>query len=61
MDRTSTSVRFRGSHHRLTGHRIISRQFAFAEVGFPGEMEKFYTSEDMSDVDNPRALIYLHS
>jgi hypothetical protein len=30
-------------------------------MGFPGEMGKFYTSEDMSDVDNPHALIYLHS
>jgi hypothetical protein len=29
--------------------------------GFPGEMEKFCTPEDMSDVDNPHARIYLYS
>jgi hypothetical protein len=32
-----------------------------AVEGFPGEMEKFCTPVDKSDVDNPHALIYLHS
>jgi hypothetical protein len=32
-----------------------------ALLGFPGEMEKFCTQEDMSDVENPHALIYPHA
>jgi hypothetical protein len=32
-----------------------------AHLGFPGEMEKFCTPEEMSDVDAPHALICLHS
>jgi hypothetical protein len=30
-------------------------------LGFPGEMEKFCTPADMSDVDNPHTLMYLYS
>ncbi len=29
-------------------------------IGFPGEMEKFCTPVDMSDVDNPHTRMYLH-
>jgi len=45
----------------------LSRNFkgyhdlSLPRLGFPGEMEKFCTPEGMNDVDNPHALIYLHS